>query len=97
MDTTILQVPLKKELRAKAAKAAERAGFSSLQEAVRVLLTHLSERPLNISFEYPPVKLSPKAARRYDKMSKEMDSGKDIAKTFKASDSIDDIMDWLNS
>ncbi|MEK7165196.1 MAG: hypothetical protein AAB874_00105 [Patescibacteria group bacterium] len=97
MDTTILQVPLKKTLRDRAFKAATEAGFSSLQEAVRVFLANLSDKVVKISFEHPPVKLSAKAAKRYDRMSKEMDAGKGIAKTFKASDSIDDIMDWLNS
>lgn len=97
MDTTILQVPIKKSLRDRAAKAASEAGFSSLQEAVRVFLAQLSQTKLKLSFEHPPVKLSPKAARRYDRMSQEIDSGKVKPKIFKATDGIDDIMDWLNS
>lgn len=97
MDTTILQVPIKKTLRDRATKVATEAGFSSLQEAVRVLLTHMSERQLKVSFEHPPVKLSPKADRRYNKMIADVESGKVKPKRFTPKDSIDDIMNWLNS
>jgi len=92
MDTTILQVPIKKTLRDKAAKAATSAGFSSLQEAVRVFLAQLSNTKLKISFENPPVKLSKKAARRYDRMSREIETGK--VKPFVAH-SVEELMDYL--
>lgn len=92
MDATILQVPIKKTLRDKAAKAASDAGFSSLQEVIRVLLVQLTDRKLKLTFEHPPVKLSAKAASRYDKMSKEMDEGKGI--TFVAH-SVKELMDHL--
>lgn len=94
MDTTILQVPIKKALRNKATKAVTRAGFSSLQEAVRVLLAQLSERSIKVSLEQKPVKLSPKAARRYDRMSEEIRSGK--VKPFVAH-SVKELMDHLTS
>ena len=94
MDTTILQIPMKKILREQAMKAAEKAGFSSLQEVVRVFLAQLTDTKMKISFEHPPVKLSPKAARRYDRMSRELDSGK--VKPFVAH-SVDELMGWLHS
>ena len=92
METTILQVPIKKTLRERATKAATRAGFSSLQEMVRVILAQLSETKLKLTFEHPPVKLSPKAARRYDRMSREIESGK--VKPFVAR-SVKELMDHL--
>ncbi len=94
MDTTILQVPMKKTLRAQAAKAATEAGFSSLQEVVRVFLTQLTETKLKLTFEEPPVKLSTKADRRYNKMIQEIESGK--VKPF-AAKSVDELMEWLHS
>ncbi len=42
MSRTILQIPMTKELRAKAEAVAQEYGFSSLQETVRVLLHKLS-------------------------------------------------------
>jgi hypothetical protein len=42
MKRNILQIPIKKELRNKAEKKAEKLGFSSVQEMVRVMLTQLT-------------------------------------------------------
>ncbi len=51
MNSTILQVPISKDLRDDAAVAASSLGFSSLQEAVRVFLTQLAEGRIKITFE----------------------------------------------
>jgi len=51
MDTTTLQVPLSKNLKSEATNVAKEYGFSSLQEVVRVLLTLLAKRQLNINFK----------------------------------------------
>lgn len=51
MDTTTLQVPLTKELKAEATKVAKEYGFSSLQGVVRVLLTLLAKGQLNFNLE----------------------------------------------
>lgn len=92
MKTTILQVPVKVELRNKAATAASQMGFSSLQEAVRVFLQKMAKKEVNLKFE-ETVQLSPKAAARYDKMLDDIKSGKE--KVFKANN-VDDLMDQLH-
>lgn len=43
MKRSILQVPIKAELRNKAEKQADRLGFSSVQEMIRVVLTQLTK------------------------------------------------------
>jgi uncharacterized protein len=44
MERTILQVPMKPELKRAAEKKAESLGFSSLQEMVRVMLTQITSK-----------------------------------------------------
>ncbi len=94
MNTTILQVPINKELRDEASDAATKLGFSSLQEAVRVFLAQLPTQTVKITFEHPPVQLSAKAIKRYDKMSEDIESGKAKTKSF---DNVEDMMKYLNS
>lgn len=90
MDSTILQIPIKKDLRKKATLVAEDMGFSSLQEVVRVFLKRLARKELNVSFErFPAVKLSAKNAKRYDKMIDNFYAGKLKTKSF---DNVDDLM-----
>lgn len=72
---TVLQVPMSKELRQTALAAAVDEGYSSLQELTRVLLKQFSKRHAARE-QFPPVQLSPKAIKRYDKMSDEIESGK---------------------
>ena len=43
MKRNILQIPIKAELRDKAEKQADRLGFSSVQEMVRVMLTQMTK------------------------------------------------------
>jgi len=43
MKRNVLQIPIKTELRNKAEKRAEKLGFSSLQEMIRVALTQLTK------------------------------------------------------
>ncbi len=86
-----------KSLRDEAAAAASRMGFSSLQEAVRVFLTQLPTKRVSVSFEEPPVQLSAKAIKRYNKISDEIKSGKAKLKTFSDEDSIESIMNYLSS
>jgi hypothetical protein len=79
---TVLQVPIKAELRAKAEKKADAEGFSSLQEVVRFMLSRYSSDELVI-------KVSDKAADRYEKMISDAKKGKNISKPF---DNVDDLM-----
>lgn len=94
MDSTILQVPISKSLRDEASLAASNMGFSSLQEAVRVYLTQLKNSIVKISFEHPPVQLSAKAIKRYDKMSEDVESGKVKPVSFT---DVDEMMRYLHS
>ena len=48
METTILQVPIKKEIRDKALIEARKMGFDSLQSFVRYILKLLVERKIEI-------------------------------------------------
>lgn len=94
MDTITLQVPMAKELKTQATQVAREYGFSSLQEIIRVFLTKLSSRQLNISIEKTEeIKLSPAVKRRYNKMIEDFQSGKNIYHA----KSINDLFKHLNS
>ncbi len=90
MDTTILQLPLSKSLRAEAIVVAKESGFSSLQEVLRVFLAKFAKREIGVSVEqFPAVKLSAKNDRRYAKMVDDVLSGRVKTKSF---DNVDDLM-----
>lgn len=89
---TILQVPIDKNLRDRAASKAAKMGFSSLQEAVRVFLSKIAAGEVNVKFE-EAVQLSPRAIKRYNKMIDEIESGKVKSKTFT---DVDNLMKHLN-
>lgn len=95
MNTT-LQIPMDTTLRIRATKAAKTMGFSSLQETVRLFLHKLAAGAMHLELttlnadEY----VSPKALARYDKMVKDIDSGK--VKTTVAH-SVKELMEQLNS
>lgn len=78
---TILQVPINKNLRDKAASKAAKMGFSSLQEAVRIFLNKVAAGELNITFE-ESVTLSDRNDRHYAKMIDDVKKGKVKTKTF---------------
>jgi len=94
MDTTILQVPIKKTLRSKATKAAAFQGFSSLQEAVRIFLNQLATHAVIVTFKPQSVQLSQKAIKRYNRMIDEVESGK--AKPVSFTD-VDEMMQYLTA
>jgi hypothetical protein len=73
-----LQVPLDTRLRDQAEKVAVEAGFSSLQELVRVFLTKMSQRKIEFGFSGDVV-LSEKAEQRYIKTIADVKAGKNIA------------------
>lgn len=91
MQKVIFQVPVDKKLKASAEMAAERRGFSSLQEIVRVFMKRLADDRIDISFE-EKIKLSPKAEKRYLKITKDFEKGKNI---YTAKD-VDDLMQQLH-
>ncbi|OGG15490.1 hypothetical protein A3D77_06610 [Candidatus Gottesmanbacteria bacterium RIFCSPHIGHO2_02_FULL_39_11] len=93
MNTTVLQIPMSKDLRTQAEKEAEKQGFFSLQEVVRVLLNRFSAGHLFVTFKEPAVTLSPKNAKRYEKMSKDVRTGKVKTKSFT---NVEDMMAYLH-
>ena len=95
MNRTILQVPVNGVLRREAEEQALSQGFSSLQEAVRIFLKKLAKGAIGITFkDEEAIQLSSKAARRYDKILRDIKSGKE--KVYKAK-SVEDLMLQLNS
>lgn len=60
MNNTVLQIPMTIELREKSEKAAVEAGFSSLQEVVRVFLTCFSKGETKVKLETLKIKNSAK-------------------------------------
>ncbi len=94
MKRTILQVPMQQSLRDEAMKVAEDHGFSSLQEAIRVLLHKFSRREITIDVSTKDERLSPKAERRYAKIVADIKSGKTKTKSFT---NLDEMFAYLNS
>lgn len=78
---TILQIPVNKNIRNQATLAAEKMGFSSLQEVVRLFLNKVAKGQIDIAFE-PAVNLSSKNDRRYSKMIADLKLGKVKTKSF---------------
>lgn len=85
MQRVILQVPMTKELKEKAEAVSRDSGFSSLQEAIRVLVTKLSQRELVINVlsqeKEEIVRLSPAAKKRYARIAKDIENGRNVTKT----------------
>lgn len=94
MSTTTLQIPVSKDLKSSATEVAKESGFSSLQDAIRVLLTKFVNKEVSIHIsdhvwvtDQPSVKLSAKNEKRYIKMIDDIKSGKVKTKTFTDVDS----------
>lgn len=81
-----------KGLRNQATAVAEDLGFSSLQEPVRVFLRQLAKRQITVSFGPIPIKLSEKAIKRYDKMTEDFETGRDVF----TANSVDELMRQLH-
>lgn len=82
MKRVILQIPMSEELKKSAEKAARDMGFSSLQETVRILLKKLSTNKLKMDiYDIDEPQLSQRAIKRYNKIAKEIDEGKNITST----------------
>lgn len=94
MGRTVLQIPLSKELKISAEKAALDYGFSSLQEVLRVFMKKFASRKIELTFEEEVTYLSPKAEKRYAKIKRDIESGKE--KVYTASDA-DDLIKQLHS
>ena len=82
MQRVIVQVPMNKNLKEKAEIVVSDLGFSSIQEAIRVLLTKLSKKEFSLKVEeIEEVKyLSPAAERRFKKAVEDIKAGRNIYK-----------------
>lgn len=95
MQKVTLQIPMDLRLKVEAEKAALSQGFSSLQELVRVILSKFAQKKIELNFEEENViHLSPRADRRYAKIMRDIESGKE--KVYMAKN-VDDLMKQLNS
>ena len=82
MNRVIVQVPMTAELKNQAEIASRHHGFSSLQEAIRLLLHKLPKNEISLRvIQDEDVVLSQKAKKRYDRLIAEIEAGKNIVKT----------------
>lgn len=91
MQRTVLQVPLPKELKISAEKAAEEAGFSSLQEVLRVFMKKFANKKIDLTFEEEVTYLSPKAEKRYMKITEDFEKGRNVY----TARNVDELMEQL--
>lgn len=96
MQKTVLQIPVSKQLKDDAEKAAFDQGFSSLQEILRIFMKKLANKNIDFSFkeEEEVVQLSKKNAKRYSKILKDIESGKEKIYTAK---NVDDFIKQLTN
>lgn len=93
-DKVVLQVPMSKQVKIEAQKAALDLGFSSLQETVRVFLKRLSRREIGITVQKEEiVNLSPRAEKRYKKAIEDIKHARNITKT----KNVDELLTLLHS
>lgn len=93
MSRTVLQIPMSPTLRKDAEKAALKQGFSSLQDFLRVVMKRLAIGKLSTVIEdEEAVQLSPRAAKRYDKIIDDIKSGKEKVYT---AENVEDLMRQL--
>ncbi len=87
MSRVIVQIPMTEELKNKAEAVSKDHGFSSLQEAIRVILHKLASHEISLRvIQDEDVVLSKKAKVRYDRIIREIEQGKNIVKTTSADD-----------
>ncbi len=79
MNRIILQIPMEISLRKNAEDAAIKAGFSSVQEVVRVFLNKFASQKVSVTFS--DYILTSKAENRYRKMINDIKKGRNIIDT----------------
>jgi len=95
MQRTILQVPLSKDLKAGAQKAAIDYGFSSLQEVLQKFMKKLARREVDVyslNEKEEVTYLSKKAQKRYAQAMEDLKNGKNIY----TAKNVDDFLDQLS-
>jgi len=91
MNKTVLQIPMSQELKLNAEKEALSQGFSSLQELVRVFLSNVASRKIEITIK-EPIFLSSLNEMRYTAMTEDFESEKNINTV----SSVDDLINQLH-
>ena len=91
MNNTVIQVPVSKQLRQQSENAAVKAGFSSVQEVLRLFLHQFSQQKIVVNFDNPSVVLSAKNEAKYLKMMSDFQKNKDITKATSVGDFFDKI------
>lgn len=91
MNKTILQVPISQDLKINAEREALSQGFSSLQELVRVFLSKIASRKIEVTLQ-EPITLSTKNEKKYLDMTKDFKSGKNIY----SADSVESLINKLH-
>lgn len=91
MNKTVLQIPINQDLKISAEREALSQGFSSLQELVRVFLSKIAARKIEITLQESTM-LSGINEKRYLDMTNDFELGKN---TYSA-DSVNDLVDKLH-
>ncbi len=91
MNKAVLQVPMNKMLKRDAEKEALAQGFSSLQEVVRVFLSRLAEKKVEVAIK-DQVVLSNRAEKRYSRIKKDFKNNKNVY----AATNVKDLVKQLN-
>jgi antitoxin component of RelBE/YafQ-DinJ toxin-antitoxin module len=91
MNKTVLQVPVSKDLKEKAERAAHDQGVSSLQESIRIFLTKLATDKLEITIQ-EPIRLSETSEKRYLKQTLDFEKNKNSS----SAKSVEELMHQLN-
>lgn len=86
MNRVVLQIPVSADLRKAAEAEAREQGFSSLQDAVRVFLKKLADKAIGLRFEEPTIQLSKAAIKRYNKITDDIEAGKNVYSAKNVSD-----------
>lgn len=92
MHKVTLQIPMDSKLKIDAEKAALDQGFSSLQELVRVILSKVAQKKIEVNFEETII-LSEKADKRYARAMNDFKEGKNVY----AAKNVDDFLRQLNA
>ena len=91
MNRTVLQIPINQDLKISAEKEALSQGFSSLQELVRIFLSKVAARRIEITLQ-EAIMLSEKNEKRYLNMTTDFELGRNVGK---AKD-VDDLIQKLH-
>lgn len=95
MQRIIVQVPMTKYLKEQAETVSSDMGFSSLQEAIRVLLTKLSKKEFSLRVEEAEevADLSPAAERKFKKAIEDIKAGRNVTHA----KNVDELLNLLHS